>query len=91
MRRLNRQLLHHDVLTDVLTFRYPDEPIIGEILVAPACARLAAGWYKTSYRQELARYVIHGFLHWVGYEDRTAAQQRRMHALEDDLLARCAQ
>ena len=90
MRRLNRRFMRHDGLTDVLSFRYSREPIVGEILVAPAFARLYAKRHRVSYRQELARYVIHGLLHWVGHKDKTPPQQRQMRTLEDKLLAQCA-
>ena len=90
MRVLNRRFAQHEGLTDVLSFRYPGEPIVGEILVAPAFARVYAKHHQVSYRQELARYVIHGLLHWVGHEDRTLQQQRRMRQMEDRLLAQCA-
>jgi rRNA maturation RNase YbeY len=64
-------------------------PIVGELLIAPSVARAYAARHHLPYRQELARYVVHGLLHWTGCEDRTAAQQRRMRAAEDRLLARC--
>lgn len=60
--------------------------IVGEIVVAPAAARAYAIRHRLPYRQELARYVVHGLLHWVGYEDRTPGQQRLMRQLEDRLL-----
>jgi probable rRNA maturation factor len=90
MRRLNRRLLGHVGLTDVLSFRYDGEPIAGEILVSPAFARRYADAHGLPFRQELARYVVHGLLHWVGHQDGTPAQQRRMRRLEDALLAECA-
>ena len=90
MRALNRRFLRHRGLTDVLSFRYDDEPVVGEILVSPAFARRYADEHRVSYRQELARYVIHGLLHWAGHEDDTSPQQRRMRALEDALLDDCA-
>lgn len=105
MRRLNRQFARHEGLTDVLSFRYSTEKTpfkangfaafdqeraIGEIVISPAFARRYATEHRLSYRQELARYVIHGLLHWVGHDDRTPAQQQRMRQLEDRLLAKCA-
>ena len=114
MRRLNRQFMGHEGLTDVLSFRYLSkgrtpgrvqgsrvkvqgkhasadaEEMIGEIVVSPAFARRYAEEHWVSYKHELARYVIHGLLHWVGYDDRTPAQQRWMRQMEDRLLARCA-
>ena len=89
MRRVNAQFLRHRGLTDVVCFRYDREPIVGEILVSPACARRYAAAHGLSYRQELARYVIHGLLHWKGHKDETAAQRQTMRMMEDKLLAQC--
>ena len=86
VRRLNARFTGHRGLTDVLSFRFDGEPVIGEIIVAPAAARRYARAHDVSYREELARYVVHGLLHWTGEEDRTAAQQRRMRRLEDRVL-----
>ncbi|MBI4323370.1 MAG: rRNA maturation RNase YbeY [Candidatus Omnitrophica bacterium] len=89
MRRLNWRFLRHRGVTDVLTFRYSREPLAGEILIAPAVAKRYARRHGLGYREELARYVVHGLLHWTGREDQTTAQRRRMRALEDRLLASC--
>jgi len=102
MRQVNRRFTRRNHLTDVLSFRYAHEPIAGEILIAPAAARLYAKQHRVSYRRELARYVIHGLLHWLGHEDQTprpfdsgpglgrgAPQQRRIRALENRLLDTC--
>ncbi len=89
MRTLNRRLLRHDRLTDVLSFRYDHEPTVGEILIAPVAARRYAAAHKVSYEDELARYVAHGLLHWLGHEDRTATQRQKMRHLEDDVLTTC--
>lgn len=86
MRRLHARFTGTRTLTDVLTFRYPNEPVIGEILVAPAAARRYAKTHGIAYRQELARYVVHGLLHWMGHDDRTVAQRRNMRRMEDTLL-----
>ena len=89
MRRLNRRYTRHDRPTDVLSFRYEGEPVAGDILIAPALARAYASAHGIPYRQELARYLVHGLLHWRGYEDRTQAQQRKMRQMEDRLLSGC--
>lgn len=87
MQRVNRQFLRHRGLSDVVCFRYGREPVLGEILVSPAFARAYAKAHRLSYRQELARYVVHGLLHWKGYDDRTPRQRGRMRKMEDKLLA----
>ena len=102
MRSINRQALGHDRVTDVLSFRYDQapgsrlqpaacslQPIVGEILIAPSQARAYAKAHGISYDEELARYVVHGLLHWMGQEDRTRAQQARMRRMENELLAHC--
>ena len=89
MRRLNGLFLRHHWATDVLTFRYDGESVAGELLVAPAQARRYAKTHGIAYRHELARYVVHGLLHWTGLEDATPKQQQRMRRLEDALLKRC--
>jgi len=65
------------------------ERILGEILIAPREARRYARQHGVPYAQELSRYVIHGLLHWMGHDDRTPAQQRRMRHQEDRLLKSC--
>lgn len=89
MRRLNRRFTGHRGLTDVLSFRYPNEPVIGEVIVSPAAARLYAAEHGLPYRQELARYLLHGVLHWLGHDDRTGTQRKRMRTMEDRLLTAC--
>ena len=65
------------------------ERVVGEILIAPQQARRYARAHGLSYREELSRYVVHGLLHWLGHEDRTAAERRRMRLREDKLLGSC--
>ena len=89
MRTLNKRFLRHDWNTDVLSFRYDGEPVVGEILIAPRLARAYAAERGLPYEEELARYVVHGLLHWTGLDDRTPAQQRRMRREEDRLLQAC--
>lgn len=66
----------------------PDREALGDILVSPSAAQRYAKQHGVLYRDELARYVVHGLLHWVGCDDKTPRQQRRMRALEDRLLAK---
>lgn len=88
MRRLNKRFLRHDRPTDVLSFRYDGEPIVGDIVIAPAQARAYARRHGIPYAEELSRYVVHGLLHWLGHEDRTAAERRKMRVMEERLLER---
>ena len=96
MRRLHQKFLGRRTMTDVLTFRYETSKrpgprdVLGEIVIAPAAARTYAKRHGLRYRDELARYVVHGLLHWAGHDDRTPAQQRTMRVLENTVLKTCA-
>ena len=66
-----------------------DQVTVGEILIVPRRAHAYAREHGISYAQELSRYIVHGLLHWLGHEDRTPAQQRKMRTRENYVLARC--
>lgn len=77
--------------TDCMTF--PVDPpfeesegsVLGEIVICPEVAEIAAQEHKTDYKKELIRYVIHGLLHMIGYDDKTN-QQRQVMREEEDLF-----
>ena len=81
MAALNRRHLRHKGPTDVLAFAP------GDIAVCPAVARREAVRRGLDWREELARYVIHGCLHLRGYTDKKPAEKRRMWRRQEALLA----
>jgi len=90
-RRLHRRFLSHERPTDVLAFPLGEGPNLeGEIYVNLDKARRQARTYHVSAPNEIARLVIHGTLHLLGYDDRTRAKARRMKAREDFLVSRMA-
>lgn len=98
VRRLNRSYLEHDYNTDVLSFSLRDGPdpagldadenaVEGEIYVDLDTAAERHADFDTSFAREAYRYVIHGVLHLVGYDDATASAQETMREKEDQYLA----
>jgi len=85
--RLNEQYLHHSGPTDVIAFRYEREVLQGDIFVSHEQARRQAGDYEVTLNNELARLVIHGLLHLIGYEDGTPARRAAMRRRENRHLA----
>ena len=86
---LNERFLGRREVTDVLAFPYSGEgeALCGEIVVnAELAAREAAG-RAHSAQDELMLYLVHGLLHLLGYDDHTAADARRMHRREGEVLA----
>lgn len=97
VRRLNQSYLEHDYNTDVLSFSLRDEPdldedpvVEGEVYVDLDTAAERCDEFDTTYEREALRYVVHGLLHLLGYNDRTEAGQANMRAREDQYLASAA-
>jgi probable rRNA maturation factor len=94
MTRLNESFLHHAGSTDVITFDYasqgtadPQRVLHGEIFICVDEAVAQARRFRTSWQAEIVRYVVHGTLHLIGYDDRRVADRRRMKRTEDRLCA----
>jgi probable rRNA maturation factor len=72
IRALNRKHLHRSGATDVIAFGFSrvgsSGPVVGDVYVAPDVARASARANGVSVREELARLVVHGTLHVVGYD-----------------------
>ena len=88
MTRINETRLRHAGSTDVITFDYsaPRVPLVGEIFVCVDEALLQAGRFRTTWQEELLRYIVHGILHLRGYDDLRAAARRRMKREEGRLV-----
>jgi len=88
MRRLNRDTLGHDYTTDVLSFDHGDSPegLQIELIVCLPFARRSAREHKITPEQELARYVVHGCLHCVGFDDSTEALRKNMWAEQEHVM-----
>jgi probable rRNA maturation factor len=91
--RLHGRFMGDPTPTDVLTFDLREDvkarrgAIEGEVVVSVETASREAKRRGLSLRVEVLRYVIHGTLHLVGYDDGTPVQQRRMRREEDRVLA----
>jgi probable rRNA maturation factor len=74
--RIHREFMNVPGATDVITFEH------GEIVVSAETARRCAEEFGHSLEEELALYVIHGFLHLNGYLDGTESEREEMHAVQ---------
>jgi probable rRNA maturation factor len=72
MAALNRKHLGHRGATDVISFGFSEStrrgPVIADIYIAPEVARANARRHGAGVREELARLVVHGLLHVLGYD-----------------------
>jgi probable rRNA maturation factor len=62
----------------------------GEIFVCLDEAGVQASRFRTTWQKELVRYIVHGFLHLVGYDDHTRLERSKMKRVENKLLQQIA-
>ncbi|NBW33416.1 MAG: rRNA maturation RNase YbeY [Cytophagia bacterium] len=100
MAELNQRYLAHEGDTDILTFDYqegvqtrplalnkPAKVVNGECCISPGMIREQAAFWKTTFEDEMHRVLVHGLLHLLGYDDRSATQKKQMRTLEEEALA----
>jgi probable rRNA maturation factor len=81
--KVHAQFMNLPDPTDVITFDH------GEIVVSAETALANAPDYGHCLEEEIALYVIHGFLHLNGFEDATARAASRMHKIQGEILKWC--
>lgn len=86
---LNMRFLNHKTLTDIITFDLSEEKdeLSGEIYISIERVKENAKKLGSNLRDELRRVIIHGFLHLVGYSDKTLAKKLQMRKKEDWCLS----
>jgi probable rRNA maturation factor len=80
--RLHLQFLGESGPTDVITFHD------GEIFISVQTAGRNAREFGNSLRNEIKLCIVHGLLHLHGFDDREAANLRRMKNTQESIL-RC--
>lgn len=87
IRGLNGRFLGKDRPTDVIAFPLGEEGgAWGEVYVSVERTGEQAAEYGVSPEQELARCVIHGVLHLLGYDDGTKRDRDKMRRKEEEYL-----
>lgn len=100
MQELNRIWRGKDKTTDVLSFPMQDDvwscierggdvplPELGDIVISIPQAIRQAGEYGVTLSEELARLLVHGVVHLLGYDhERGSGEARAMRSLEAAIL-----
>lgn len=74
--------------TDVITFPADEEmESAGEIIVSVDHARDRATELREPFSRELTLYLIHGWLHLAGYDDRNDGDRAAMRTAEQEALS----
>lgn len=97
---INRDYRHIDRPTDVISFAFLDGDenkdkifqsgemvVLGEIYISFDKAREQAASYGHSLDRELKFLFVHGILHLLGYDHMNIEDEKKMFALQDEILA----
>lgn len=91
IKALHKTLFDDPTITDCITC--PIDPpgqkpycMLGEVFVCPEVALDYAKNHNTPPLQELILYVIHGFLHLIGYDDTDEASEKVMRLKETESM-----
>lgn len=84
---VNREFLHHDFFTDIITFDDDtDDTISGDIFISLDTVRTNSEKFHTNYEEELHRVIVHGVLHLCGINDKGPGEREKMEAAENAAL-----
>lgn len=84
----NIHFLDHNTYTDIITFDYCEGDIInGDLFISVERVKENASHYEVNFNDELARVIIHGTLHLLGYKDKTEEEKKEMRSKEDFYLS----
>ncbi len=86
IRKLNKEYLNHDYVTDVIAFPFDEDELAGEIYVCVEQAKRQAQEYNVSLRNELLRLAVHGLLHLIGYDDKTDDLRKKMFEKQEKYI-----
>ncbi|HLY09974.1 MAG TPA: rRNA maturation RNase YbeY [Planctomycetota bacterium] len=87
IRKINRTFLRHDFATDVISFPLGTD-LVGELVISADFAAAEARSRKIPLEEELLRYVAHGILHLLGYDDHRPSDRAKMWKRQERELAR---
>ena len=102
IREINREYRDKDKVTDVISFAIEDDEDdllkefdmegitiprdLGDIFISHDKAVEQAEEYGHSVERELGSLMVHGFLHLNGYDHMTDEDEKRMFALQEEIL-----
>lgn len=86
---INKSHLNHNYYTDIITFdtSFGQSTISGDIYISIDRVTENALTLNEEFDQELHRVIIHGFLHLIGFSDKTKAEKTNMRKKEEACLS----
>jgi rRNA maturation RNase YbeY len=83
LKKINIKYLNHDYYTDVISFKdSSDEKVGGDIAISVDRVIENAKHFNVSFDEELRRVMVHGLLHFLGFNDKTKEDKLKMTQTE---------
>ncbi len=81
---INKQYLNHNYYTDIITFDYcENNTVAGDLFISIDTVLSNSHKFKTPFKEELHRVIIHGILHLLGFKDKTEEEAQIMRDKEN--------
>lgn len=90
IQELNRTYRNIDKVTDVISFPDQEDNYIGDIFICLERAQEQAVDYGHSIEREIGFLAVHGYLHLLGYDHHTEAEEKIMFAKQEEILKRAS-
>ena len=83
LKDLNIRFLKHDYYTDVISFdETADQVVSGNIAISVDRVKENATQIGVDFEEELRRVMIHGVLHFIGFNDKTNSEKKEIREQE---------
>ena len=83
LKDLNIKFLKHDYYTDVISFdETSDQVVSGNIAISVDRVKENATQIGVDFEEELRRVMIHGVLHFIGFNDKTSSEKKEIRKQE---------
>ena len=83
LKDLNIKFLSHDYYTDVISFdETADQVVSGNIAISVDRVKENATQIGVDFEEEMHRVMIHGVLHFIGFNDKTSSEKKEIREQE---------
>ena len=83
LKALNIRFLNHDYYTDVISFdETADQVISGNIAISVDRVKENSTQIGVDFEEEMHRVMIHGVLHFIGFNDKTSLEKKEIREQE---------
>lgn len=87
--KINKEYLQHDYYTDVIGFQYSEgKELSGDIYISITRIEDNAQKNNVDFKNEFARVVIHGILHFMNYKDKSEKDAKKMREMESHYISK---